>query len=122
VLSHISAILPFVIHLNLDTKWIKSEVVDVDHVYLQHLFRQFSTVNTLHVPQPLAKHVALALEDVIEAMVTEVFPSLDLIYLEYQPASSIKNFIAVRQLSGRPVTVIDAESEFDERLESYASK
>jgi hypothetical protein len=49
-------------------------------------------------------------------MVTEVLPSLDLICLDGQPASSIEKFVAAsaRQLSGRPVTTIDTETEFEE--------
>ena len=122
VLSYISAMIPFVIHLNLDSACGHAQSKVVDHVDLQHLLRQFSTVKTLHVYEELTKHVALALEDITEEMVAEVLPSLDLIRLVGQPASSIAKFIAVRQRSGRTVTVIDTESEFDERLKSYTSE
>ncbi|KAH9171701.1 WD40-repeat-containing domain protein [Lactarius sanguifluus] len=83
-----------------------------------HLLHQFSTAQTLHVSSGLAGHVALALEDITAGMVTAVLPSLDSIYLSGQPASSVGKFVAVRRLSGRPVTVIDTETVFDERLKS----
>ena len=122
VLSHMSAMLPFVIHVNLDSACGYPQSKVVDHVDLQHLLRQYSTVKTLHVYEELTKHVALALEDITEEMVAELLPSLDLICLKDEPASSIKNFIAVRQLSCLLVTVTDTYWEFFERLESYASK
>jgi len=55
-------------------------------------------------------------------MVAEVLPSIDLIRLVGQPASSIEKFVAGRRLSGRPVTVIDSETEFYERLKFYVSE
>jgi hypothetical protein len=78
----------------------------------------FPAVQTLH----RAEHVALALEDVTRELVAEVLSSLNLIYLEGHPASSVKKFVAARQLAGRPVTVLETESDFDERHESYYSE
>ena len=74
-------------------------------------------MKTLYVDQTLARHVALALEDITAEMVAEVLPSLDLICLADQLASS--KFIAARQHFGRPVTVIGTKAEFDKRLKSY---
>ena len=48
-------------------------------------------------------------------MVAEALPSLDLICLEDQ-ASYIEEFVAFRQLSDRPLTVVGTEAEFDQRL------
>lgn len=119
VLSHISALLPFVIHLNLYSTRGDSQSGGVDHADWQHFLSQFSTVKTLHVSQQLTKHVAPALEDITEEIVAEVLPSLELIRLKGLPGSSIEKFIASRQLSGRPVTVIDTEMVFEESLGSY---
>ena len=57
-------------------------------------------------------------------MVAEVFPALDLIWLDdegsegimegNEPAGSIERFLSLRQLSGRPVTVVDTEDAFFE--------
>ena len=79
-------------------------------------------MQTLHVSHELAGHVTLALENITQETVTETPPSLDSIYLAGQPASSIEKFIAARQLSGRAVTVVDSEGEFDKRVESYVNE
>jgi hypothetical protein len=86
------------------------------------LLRQFSTIQSLYVSHDLAKPIALALENVSVEMVAEFLPSLDLIYFEGRPASSVEKFVAARQLSGRPVTVVDTKTEFDDRLESSVGK
>ena len=83
---------------------------------------QFSAVQTLYVSQELAGRVALALDATMAEMAIGVLPSLNLIHLVGQPVSSIETFIAARQLCGCPVTIIDTESEFDERVESYISQ
>jgi hypothetical protein len=57
----------------------------------------------------------------VEEIVAAVSPSLGLIQLQDQPSSSIEKFIAVRRLGGRPITVIDSETEFDKRIEAYFS-
>ena len=61
----------------------------------------------------LSGRVALAMEDVTAGMVTEALPSLTLVHLEGRPASSLQKFVAARQLSGRPVTVIPIYAEFE---------
>ena len=79
-------------------------------------------MQTLHVAYELVGHVSLALEGIAWETVAEVLPSLNLIYLAGPSASSIETFVASRQLSGRPVTVIETEGEFDERIESHVSE
>jgi hypothetical protein len=107
--------------------WLKVEpegrqLMGTEDIEWIHLLQQFPAVQTLHVSRELAGHVALALEDIAGEMVDEVIPSLDLIRVVDQPASSIEKFIAARQLSGCPVTVIDSETEFDETLEPCVSE
>jgi hypothetical protein len=77
-------------------------------------------MRTLRICRSLAGRVALALEtlaleDITGEMVSEVMPSLELICLEGQPASSVEKFIAARQLSDRPVTVIGLNRELYRR-------
>jgi hypothetical protein len=48
-------------------------------------------------------------------VVAEALSSLDSICLEDQPTSSIEKFVAVYQLPGRTVIVVDTEVEFDRR-------
>ncbi len=123
VLSQYSAILSNVVHLELKTKPEEDRQLEgTDDVEWLHLFRQFSAVQTLYVSWKLAGHVSLALEDITGGMVAEVLPSLDFIFLEDHPASSIEEFVASRRLSDRPVTVVDTETEFDEKIKSYISK
>ena len=93
-----------------------------DDVEWLHLLHQFPTVRTLHASHRLAGLVALALEDIASESVAEVLPCLDLIYLEDRPDSSIEKFAAARQRSGCPVTVIQTEMRFYERVRSYDSE
>jgi hypothetical protein len=122
VLSHFSVTLSAVVHLYLLEFPSGLQFMGMDHVEWQSLLRQFSTVKTLLVGPKPAVHISLALEDITVEMAAEVLPSLDLIHLEGQPAPSINKFIAVRQLSGRPVTVISTKTEFNERLNNYVGK
>ena len=123
VLGHMSAKLSNVVHLKLKVEPEGLQLDGTDGVEWTHLLHQFSSAKTLYVSQELAGHVALALEDINTAeMVDEVLPSLDLIRLVGQPASSIEKFTATCQLAGRPVAIIETETEFDERLESYVGE
>ena len=116
VISHFSETLSNVVHLMLKFGDIQSEGIEgVDWLPIIH---QFSTVQTLHV----AGHVALALEHIAWETLTDTLPSLDLIYLEGRSASSIEKFVAARQLSGRPVTVLVTEGDFYERVKSHVSE
>jgi len=122
VLSHFSPTLSTVAHLKLEVQLKRGRQLEgVDDVQWLHLLHQFSAVKTLYICRKLARHVALALEDITAEMVAQVFPSLDLIHLAGQPASSVKKFVTARLLSGRPVTVIRTKTEFDKRLETYVS-
>ena len=121
VLSQVSTTLSLsaVVNLKLEVPtWSAGPTEGMDDVDWRHFILQFPTMQTMHVSQALAEHIALALE----YMVAGAFPSLDLIFLEGQPASSVESFLAARKFSGRPVTVVDTETEFDEKVKSYASK
>jgi hypothetical protein len=124
VFSRFSATLFNVVHLELEE--VEAEPFEylgnTDDVEWLHLFHQFSTVQTLYVSEELAEYVALALEGITGEMVTEVLPSIDLICLASQSASSVGKFVAARRLFDRTVTVVDTQTEFDERLESYISE
>ncbi|KAH8985259.1 hypothetical protein EDB86DRAFT_2959878 [Lactarius hatsudake] len=125
VFGQFSALLSNVVHLKLVAELDEAdEFEDTDEVEWPDLLRQFSAMKTLCVSPELAESVALTLEDIARdpEMAAEVLPALDLIFLGGQPVSFINNFVAVRQLSGLPVTVVDTETEFDERLKSYASE
>jgi hypothetical protein len=127
VLSCISySLLSDVVHFNLYPdafmdEYEKSELEVLYDIDWLQLFRPLSSVRTLSVSGDLTRHVCDALENIAGAMVTEMLPALDLLYLDDQPISSIQNFITVRQASGHPVTFIDTSSDFHQRLESSYS-
>ena len=112
-----SATLSNVIHLKLEVEREGRQFEDADEVEWILLLCQFSTIQSLYVSQELAVPISFALEDITVEMSIEVWPSLDLICLEGLPASSIEKFVTARQLSGRPVIVVDTKTEFSERLE-----
>jgi hypothetical protein len=117
VLRHVSTTLSNVVHLELK-KYPGSG--RVDNVEWRLLLRQFSNVRMLKVRGRLAERMVCTLQDITEETpVTGLFASLELIYLQDQPASSVEKFVALRKHSGHLVTVVNSETEFDERLESY---
>jgi len=79
-------------------------------------------MQALYVFGDCLEHVSLALEGVDGEMTAGLLPALDLLCLEDRPVSSVARFCAARRLSGRPVTFVRTEREFDERLKSYLSK
>ena len=79
------------------------------------LFRPFTAVKSLNVHAALSKQVALALNNVTGTGAAEVLPALELLCLENQEMASVGRFVAARV--GRPVTFVNNESEFRERLE-----
>ena len=117
VLGHFSTVFPHINYLKLELQK-DYQLEDTDDVEWHLLLHRFSDVQTLHVSQGLAGPLAVALEDMLEGMFAESLPSLDLIYLEDQPASSLEKFVAARQLSDRIVTVVHTKAEYDERLRS----
>jgi hypothetical protein len=71
--------------------------------------------------QTISGSVALALENFAREMITDMLPALCMVCLENQPASSVENFLTIRQNSGRPVAIVE-KTVFDTRLESYLRK
>jgi hypothetical protein len=97
----------FCIHANDDySSWED----DIDGMEWLTFFRQFTPVRTLRISGRLAGQVSRALEDVPKEMVTEIFPSLQLLMLEGDgPVGSIEQFFTLRRLNGRPMAIIDLE-------------
>lgn len=119
VLSTFSAILSPVVYFRLVVNLGYSLRNAKDPGWLIHLLHQFSTVRALYISQEIAEPIASALKYVSGEVVAEALPSLDLICLEDQPTSSVEKFIVVCRLSGRPVTAVSTEEEFDQMLNSY---
>lgn len=81
--------------------------------------RQFPAVESLHLSGGVACIVS-ALEHTADS-VTDLFPALRLIWLDDGenddgdvPMWSIERFISLRQLSGRPVAIVDTYDELVE--------
>ena len=116
VFSQPSTMLSRALHLKL------SPDMDNVHCYYDdwlYLLRQFSIIRTLHVSLEFVWPIASTLKNATGDAVTEVLPVVDLIYLDGQLVSCVENFLAARLLSGRPVTIVDTQAEFDERVKSY---
>ena len=120
--SQFSAILSTITHLKLFAPSAEDRHFEATGAEWLHFLSQFSTVQALYISRAFAKHVALALENITGEVVAGAWPSLVLICLEDQPTSSVEKFIVARRVSGRPVTAIDTETEFDQQLMYYAGK
>jgi hypothetical protein len=122
-LIRFSAALCTVVHLELDAHLIwDGQSEDAYDIEWLDLFCQFPAMQTLHVSTALAPPVFLVLEDITAELVAEALPSLGLICVEGETASSLEKIVAIRQFSGRPITVVKTRDEFNERLESYVSR
>ncbi|KAH9159039.1 hypothetical protein EDB89DRAFT_2056024 [Lactarius sanguifluus] len=102
VLSQFSATLSTVVHLEL-LDGLEDDSEGREDVQWLDFLRQFTTVQTLHVKRGLARDIALALDDLTMEMNAGVLPSLELICLEGEPASSVEKFVAARRRSARKV-------------------
>jgi hypothetical protein len=99
VLGQFSAALSTVVHLEFDAEFEEGSghsdyVYDVEWL---RILRHFPVMQTLHVSPELAAPVSLALEDITAETVTEVLPSLGLICLEGEPASSLERIVTTRR-------------------------
>ena len=120
-LSPFSVILSTVVELKLVAKLMTGyPSSDADNFAWLHLIQQLSTVQALCISRKLAVLIARALNSITGEIIDGALPSLDLICLEGRPTSFFKKLIAVRRLSGRRVTVVSTEAEFDEILKSYS--
>ena len=97
---------------------------DIDSSSWLSFFRLFPTVTTLHISGTFAAQVARALEDVPEEMATEVLPSLHTLILELETEEEeeeeelvpAEQFVSLRQLNGRPVTIRDCALDETEEI------
>ncbi len=85
---------------------------DVESTQWLELLRPFTALRDLYLDKQFVPHVALALKDIIRGagIVTEELPALQRLVVEELPTSGpvqevIGQFVAARQLSGRPVAV-----------------
>ena len=118
MLSQLSATLNSVIHLKLEALFKGGEYI-LELVDWLDRFCQFHAMKILDVSGLLAMYVAPALEDITMEMVAEVFPSLHLIFLEGEPASSVEMIVTAHALSDPPVTFIETKAELEKILKPW---
>jgi hypothetical protein len=121
VLSQFSTTLYTVVHLEIvEALYEDQSLIERAH-YADwlHLFRQFPAMQILNVSGYLSGYIAIALKEITTEMVAEVFPSLRLIFLQDEPASSFETIVASRRLSDRPVTFVETKAEFEKTLQSF---
>ena len=119
-LNQISAVLSNILHFAIDSDSINTDPDDMDDIEWLQLLRPFSSAQTLFVSKEFAGQVSHVLENTDVTMANEVLPVLDMLCLEGQPMTFAHKFIAARWESGHPVTTVDTERAFRERLESYS--
>ena len=105
-------------------EWIGMD--DLDSTAWLPFLRLFPAMEELTLCGKVLPCIASALEDITEEMLTEVMPELHLLWLDDGdraedsdidgPIRSIEQFLSFRQLSGRPVTVVNVRDEFNETL------
>jgi hypothetical protein len=129
VLGQLPVTLSNVVHLQITCNPEDSPPTDITvpvdlSIQLFQLIRPFSAMQTLLIDSQLSGFVASILGHVPEVMMTEALPSLELLCLEeyYQHSVQVDKFVAARRHSDHPVTIVNTNKEFRERLESYISK
>jgi hypothetical protein len=114
VVSQISVMLSNVDCLSINSVH-RGAVGQGDGIRWLEFLRTFTSVKALIVDESLSRHIPLALKKVTEDRAAEVLPALELLCLNGEPVASLEAFLAAHQNVGRPVTVINDETEFQER-------
>ena len=110
LLSRCSAILSNVGDLSIDVAGLQPD--GIGNIKWLEVLRQFTTVETLLVPAPLASYILEAFKEVTAEMASDTWPALRLLCLEYQLLRCVEGFVRARQLSGQPVTVVSEREVF----------
>ena len=119
VVSQLSAMLSDVdcLFINSDSMEGDDELIGNGIRWLE-LFRPFTSVKALSVDDKISRHILFVLNNIAWESAAEVLPALELLCLENEPVKFVKKFVATRQNVGRPVTFINEEREFRERLDT----
>ncbi|KAH8984336.1 hypothetical protein EDB92DRAFT_1950892 [Lactarius akahatsu] len=120
VLDQLVAMTSKVDHLQLDLSfWITTpSQVGQEGEWLP-LLHLFSAVEVLEVFGGLVGCIASALEDTAEETPTISLPELQLLWLGDDNCKKPERFLSSRQLSGRPIIIVDTQDEFVERLNAH---
>ncbi|KAH9037709.1 hypothetical protein EDB84DRAFT_1437370 [Lactarius hengduanensis] len=121
VVQVLGPLIPMFSHMDhLDAHGDNVDSAEMDITDWLPFFSLFSAVEKLHLSGGIAAYIVSALEGTANSEeITNVFPELHLIWLDEmdnedgdKPVESIERFLAMRQLAGFPVTVVDTEDEF----------
>jgi hypothetical protein len=93
-----------------DQHWRPHPQDETENAQWLEVLHSFTAVKTLYLSEPLGRRVAPALQELDRETVNGVLPALQNLFLEgFQPSGDVlepfKQFVAARQLSGRPVSV-----------------
>ena len=91
-------------------QWPQDWKDNIDYAQWLEMLHSFTAVKNLYLSKELAPCVVPALQDLVGGRSTEVFPSLQNIFLEELQESGpvqegIKKFVAARQVISHPITV-----------------
>ena len=83
---------------------------DIENIQWLEFFHPFTAVKNLYLSEKSAPDISPALQELVGGRTMEVLPTLQNILLEGLKPSGpipegIQKFVAVRQLSGHPITV-----------------
>jgi hypothetical protein len=92
--------------------------VRVENSQWLELLRPFVAVKNLHISKEVAARIAPALEELVGERATEVFPTLQKVFLEGEEEnlpthSAIMKFATVRRLSGHPIHIVSQSRDDD---------
>jgi len=117
LLGQLALILSNVDHLSVEMGqyWTKNGVRTEASEWLAFL-HIFPALEAFSVSGGIAVNIASTLENIPEERVAEVLPALRLLRLSNsdEPVGSTERFLALRGLSGCPVTVVDTQDEINE--------
>ena len=124
VLGQLVAIFSNIDRLSTNGNWLEwSGMDDLDSIEWLLFFRLFPAVEKLHLSGDVVPCITSAFENITEEMLTEVMPTLRLLWLDEKirtgdarAVRSIERFLSLRQLSGRPVTVVNTRDKFNETI------
>ena len=105
--------------LGLQLKW----EVNIENWLWLELLRPFIGVKNLYLSEEFARHIAPALQELVEGR-TEVLPTLENIFLEGLESSGsieegIAQFVAAREVAGRPIAISHRDSSKRESIFGY---
>ena len=106
--------------LGLQVEW----KVNIENWLWLELLRPFVGVKDLYLSEEFARHIAPALRELVEGRTTEVFPTLENIFLEGLESSGsieegIAQFVAAREVAGRPIAISHRDSSKRESIFGY---